>query len=147
MTTAVLEPEMMAPRQMHWTMSNPMNVPAMTPPRTISGSWMTATSMANIPCFLIFFRLISRPMQNISMTRPMSDRISMTISASAVTTQTFAMMIPATMYPIRGGSLILLKMIEQAAASNVKTAKLVRSVVSSTYPPVYSICRRLYYWM
>ena len=78
MTTAVLEPEMIAPRQIHWTMLNPRRVPAMAPPSTISGSCMTATLIAKIPCLRIFFRLISNPMQNISMTNPMSDRISTT---------------------------------------------------------------------
>lgn len=55
----------------------------MNPPRTISGSCMTATSMANEPCFLIFLRLISRPMQNISMTNPMFLRSSIISSSSA----------------------------------------------------------------
>ena len=135
MTTAVLEPEMMAPRQMHWTMSYPRSIPATMPPSIISGSWMMTTPMANRPCLRIFRRLISRPMQNISMTRPMSDRMLTICSLSFVIVQTFAMMIPATMYPMSGGSRILLKMMEQAAASSVNTARLVSNASSSKHPP------------
>ena len=82
MTTAVDEPDMMAPSTMDWVMSNPRNVPAMNPPKTMSGSWITATSMAKEPCLRIFLMLISRPMQNISMTNPISFSSEM-ISSSA----------------------------------------------------------------
>ena len=135
MTTAVLEPDMIAPRQMHWTLLNPIRDPPITPPRTIRGSCITATSIANSPCFLIFLRLISNPMQNISMTNPMSDSMLTTCSLSSVTVQTFAMMIPATMYPMSGGSLMRLNTMEQTAASSVKSARLVSSTISSMHPP------------
>ena len=96
MTTAVLEPEMIAPSVMHWSVLKPNRVPARNPPNTISGSCMAATSMAKRPCFLIFFRLISNPMQNISMTNPMSDNISTTLCPSSFNVQKLATIIPAT---------------------------------------------------
>ena len=135
MTTAVLDPDMIAPRHMLWTMSNPRNMPANAPPSTIKGSCITATSIAKSPCLRIFLRLISSPMQNINRTRPMSDSMPTMSSLSWVTVQMFAMMIPATMYPMSGGSLILLKTMEQAAASSMKSARFVRSTISSTHPP------------
>ena len=134
-TTAVLDPDMIAPRQMHWTMSNPSSIPARMPPTIIIGSCMITMPIANMPCLRILRRLISSPMQNISITRPMSDRMSTISWLSVVIVHTFATMIPATMYPMSGGSLILLNMMEQAAASSVKTAKLVSNAISSKNPP------------
>ena len=127
-TTAVLEPDRIAPRQMHWTMSNPRRDPPSIPPTIIIGSWTRTICMANSPCLRILFRLISRPMQNISMTRPMSDRTSTISMLYSETSQTLVMTIPATMYPIRGGRRILLKMVEQTAARSVKAATLAISV-------------------
>ncbi len=134
-TTAVLDPDMIAPRQMHWTMSNPSSIPARMPPTIIIGSCMITMPIANMPCLRILRRLISNPMQNISITRPMSDRMSTISWLSVVMVHTFATMIPATMYPMSGGSLILLNKMEQAAASSVKTARLVSNAISSKNPP------------
>ena len=54
----------------------------MKPPRTIRGSCMTATRMANDPCLRIFLMLISNPMQNIRRIKPKSFSSEM-ISSSA----------------------------------------------------------------
>ena len=134
-TTAVLEPAMTPPRQILWMESNPSSVPTTVPPRTMNGTSTIATFMANIPCLRIFFRLISIPMTNISRINPMSDSMLTTVSESSLISMVLAMMIPAIRYPIRGGSLILLKTMEQTAASSKNIARLVSSVISSILSP------------
>ena len=96
---------------------------------------MTTMPMANNPCLRIFFRLISRPMQNISMTRPISDRTSTISMPDSGTVQTVVMTMPATIYPMSGGSLILLKTVEHSAARSVNAATLVITDSSIGIPP------------
>ena len=65
----------------------------------------------------------------------MSDSMLTTVSESSLILMVLAMMIPAIRYPIRGGSLILLKTMEQTAASSKNIARLVSSVISSILSP------------
>ena len=51
-TTAVLEPDMIHPRQMLCSMSNPRMSPEIRPPATISGNCTIATIRANFPWLL-----------------------------------------------------------------------------------------------
>ena len=75
-TTAVEEPEMMAPRTMDCSMLRPRIIPAMTPAVSITGTIIMTTIMAKGPILRSFFRLSSIPMQNIIRTRPRSARNS-----------------------------------------------------------------------
>ena len=74
-TTAVEEPEMMAPKMMACRESSPRNsIPRRYPPKSISGTWIMTTIMANEPIFRSFFRLSSIPMQNMRNMSPRSER-------------------------------------------------------------------------
>ena len=82
-TTAVEEPEMMAPKMIACRALRPSMEPPTNPPVSMMGTWIMTTIMAKGPILPSFFRLSSMPMQNIIRTRPRSARKLTILSVSA----------------------------------------------------------------
>ncbi len=135
-TTAVDDPDITAPRKMDSTMFQPSRDPAMYPHRTIRGSCTAATIIVKAPLCFSFLMLSSMPMANMSSTRPMLDRRSMTVLLSpSGMPQKFAMNMPAARYPMMAGILSLLNRIDATLASTSINAIIVRKATSSILFP------------
>jgi len=103
----------------------------MNPPSTIRGIWTSATMMANLPCVFRLARLISIPIENISMINPRFENSSTTSWASSLSSAKLAMTIPAARNPTRAGIFALRMTMERNAANMIRVAIIEMSTDSS----------------